>query len=236
MYYKPPLELTSNSNIKQNNPNRVVDNNIEKIDACVIWLHGLGADGYDFAAIVQQLNLPNVRFILPHAPEIAVTVNNGYSMPAWYDIYGLTAASEEDEIGIKTSQQYVNTLIQREISRGVPSERVILAGFSQGGAIALYTALRYPQKLGAVLALSTYLPLKSKLNHEAHSANASIPIFMAHGGFDDVIKLETAQNSLKVLQNNPSHQIMWREYKMAHSICVEEIMDIQDFLRLVLVE
>ena len=185
MNYKPPLELITNSNAN-------------KIDASIIWLHGLGADGYDFEPIVQQLlqqpNLPNVRFILPHAPEMAVTRNNGYMMPAWYDIYGVTGNSKEDEAGIKTSQNYINALIQKELDKGIASERIVLAGFSQGGAIALHTALRYPQRLAGVLALSTYLPLKSTLAAEAHPANADIPIFMAHGTFDNVISLEMCQN------------------------------------------
>ena len=129
--------------------------NHSKINASVIWLHGLGADGHDFEPIVQKLDIPNVRFILPHAPEMAVTRNSGYIMPAWYDLYGVTGGSKEDEDGIKNSQHYVTTLIQKELDRGIASERVVIAGFSQGGAIALHTALRYPKKLGGVLALST---------------------------------------------------------------------------------
>lgn len=222
MNYQPPLELS-------------IPNNDSKISASVIWLHGLGADGYDFEPIVQKLNLPNVRFILPHAPEMAVTRNNGYIMPAWYDLYGLTGSSKEDEAGIKTSQNYINALIQKEIEKGIPSSRIVLAGFSQGGAIALHTALRYPQTLGAVLALSTYLPLKSTLAAEAHPANAATPIFMAHGIFDEVISLEMCKISLNLLQNS-QFPVTWREYNMAHSVCAEEIVDIRDFLQQVLVE
>ncbi len=231
MNYKPPLELSGNSQSSNS-----------KINASVIWLHGLGADGYDFEPIVQKLNLPNVRFILPHAPEMAVTRNSGYIMPAWYDLYGTssnskTGSSKEDETGIQSSQKYINSLIENEMKRGILSERIVLAGFSQGGAIALHTALRYPQRLAGILALSTYLPLKTKLATEAHPANAGIPIFMAHGIFDEVISLEMCKISLKVLQDRQffiANSITWREYNMAHSVCVEEIVDIRNFLQQVL--
>ncbi len=225
MSHHPPLELVSHTA------------DLSKINASVIWLHGLGADGYDFEPIVQQLlqshRLPNVRFILPHAPEMAVTRNNGYIMPAWYDVYGITPVNKEDEAGIQASQRYINELIENEIKRGIPSERIVLAGFSQGGAIALHTALRYPQKLAGVLALSTYLPLHVKLATEADLANINTPIFMAHGIFDDVISLEMSQISRDLLQNR-QYLVTWREYKMAHSVCAEEIADIQHFLQQVL--
>lgn len=234
MAYKHPLELIS---YDKNNNNQEGDSDVvsSKINASVIWLHGLGADGYDFEPIVAQLKLPNIRFILPHAPEIGVTINNGYVMPAWYDLYGLTAGSKEDESGIRASQEYINSLINIEIERGIPAKRIVLAGFSQGGAIALHTALRYPQRLAGVLALSTYLPLKSKLVDEAHSANADTPIFMAHGIFDEVISLDTCQLSLNLLQSR-QFSVTWHEYNMAHSVCAEEIADIRDFLQQVLVE
>lgn len=223
MNYKQPLELSSPSSTN--------------INASVIWLHGLGADGHDFEPIVQKLNLPNIRFILPHAPELAITRNSGYIMPAWYDLYGApnskTGNSQEDEAGIILSQKYINSLIENEINRGISNERIVLAGFSQGGAIALYTALRYPVKLGGVLALSTYLPIKTKLATEAHSANASTPIFMAHGVFDDVISLDMSKVSLNILQSN-HYSVRWHEYNMAHSVCVEEIDDIRQFLKQVL--
>ena len=219
MIYKPPLELSSND--------------ASKINASVIWLHGLGADGYDFEPIVEKLDVPNVRFILPHAPEMPVTRNSGYIMPAWYDLYGLTGNSQEDENGIRTTQQYINSLIENEINRGIASERILLAGFSQGGAIALHTGLRYPKKLAGILALSTYLPLKTKLANEAHLVNAGIPIFMAHGIFDDIISLDMCKLSLNTLQNN-HFSVDWHEYNMAHSVCVEEINDIRTFLKQVL--
>ena len=219
MNYKPPLELSSN--------------NTTKINASVIWLHGLGADGYDFEPIVEKLDVPNVRYILPHAPEMPVTRNSGYIMPAWYDLYGLTGNSQEDENGIRTTQQYINSLIENEINRGIASERIVIAGFSQGGAIALHTGLRYPKKLAGILALSTYLPLKTKLATEAHLVNAGIPIFMAHGIFDDIISLDMCKLSLNTLQNN-HFCVDWHEYNMAHSVCVEEINDIRAFLKQVL--
>lgn len=234
MTYKHPLELIhqGSSNTHQDSHS---DTGSSKINASVIWLHGLGADGYDFEPIIDQLKLSNIRFILPHAPEIAVTINNGYVMPAWYDLYGLTASSKEDEAGIRLSQEYINALINIEIERGIPAKRIVLAGFSQGGAIALHTALRYPQRLGGVLALSTYLPLKTKLTDEAHTANADTPIFMAHGIFDEVISLDTCQISLNLLQSR-QFSVTWRKYNMAHSVCAEEIADIRDFLQQVLVE
>jgi len=225
MNHKHPLELI-NHNIDSS-----------KINASIIWLHGLGTDGYDFEPISQQLlqsrSLANVRFILPHAREMAVTRNNGYIMPAWYDVYGIIPVDKEDEAGIQASQRYIDSLIQNEINRGIASERIVLAGFSQGGAIALYTALRYPQKLAGVLALSTYLPLHSKLASEAHLANATIPIFMAHGVFDEIISLEMSKLSRNLLQNC-QYFVNWHEYNMGHSVCAEEIADIQNFLQQVL--
>ena len=225
MTHKTPLERINH----HNDP--------DTINASVIWLHGLGADGYDFEPVAKQLlkpdALPNVRFILPHAPDMAVTRNNGYVMPAWYDIYGVIPVREEDEAGIKMSQAYIDALIQAEISRGISSDRIVLAGFSQGGAIALHTALRYPHKLAGILALSTYLPLHAKLSAEAHTANKNIPIFMAHGIFDDVISLEMSKVSRDLLQNS-GFSVNWHEYRMAHSVCAEEIIDIESFLKQVL--
>jgi phospholipase/carboxylesterase len=220
--YKPPLELAI---LNPENPH--------KINASVIWLHGLGADGHDFEPIVQKLNIPAVRFILPHAPEMAVTRNSGYIMPAWYDLYGITGNSKEDEAGIIKSQHYINSLIQKEIDRGVPAEQIVLAGFSQGGAIALHTGLRYPQKLAGIMALSTYLPVKEKLTAEANPANSSIPIFMAHGISDDVISLDMCKLSLKTLRDH-HFSVSFNEYRMAHSVCLEEISDIHTFLNQIL--
>ena len=213
MQYKTPLEISTATNVS----------------ASVIWLHGLGADGYDFAPIIKRLDCPHIRFILPHAPEMPVTRNNGYVMPAWYDVYGLTGFTKEDESGIRQTQAYIESLIANEIARGIAATKIAIAGFSQGGAIALQTALRHPQTLAGVLALSTYLPLRATLHTEAHAANKNTPIFMAHGSFDDIITLETCQNSLKILQEE-NFPVAFYEYPMAHSVCEQEIADIQTFL------
>lgn len=225
MNYLSPLELSNFAS------------DPSQISASVIWLHGLGADGYDFEPIATYLlrpdGLPSARFVLPHAPDMAVTRNNGYVMPAWYDVYGITPISKEDADGITTSQRYIEQLIKKEIDRGIPAERIVLAGFSQGGAMALHTALRHPQKLAAVLALSTYLPLKSRLAAEQHSANLTTPIFMAHGVADEIISLQMAQDSRDILTQH-QHPVFWHEYAMAHSVNNEEIADIERFLQQVL--
>jgi len=225
MNYQCPLELS-------NTPD-----NTFTVNASVIWLHGLGADGYDFEPIVTYLlssdELKHVRFILPHAPDIPVTRNDGYIMPAWYDVYGITPTSKEDAEGISASQRYIKQLIENEIQRGIPCERIVLAGFSQGGAIALHTALRFPKRLAAVLALSTYLPLQSRLSTEQHIANGDTPIFMAHGVHDNIISLEMAKASLDVLISH-QHPVIWHEYAMAHSVSNEEVADIKRFLKQVL--
>ncbi len=203
--------------------------NKNNITSSVIWLHGLGADGHDFAPLVAELQMPNTRFILPHAPYMPVTCNGGYVMRAWYDIYSLEIGSKQDEQGIRAAQAQIEALIMQELERGIAADRILLAGFSQGGAIALQTALRYPQRLAGVLALSTYLPLKSTLTDEAHTANREIPIFMAHGTFDTVIGLEVAQASAQQLIAL-GYSVEWREYAMAHGLCQQEIIDIHGFL------
>ena len=199
------------------------------VRASVIWLHGLGANGYDFAPVVDMLNLAQVRFILPHAPSMAVTRNNGYVMPAWYDLYAPSESQQEDLVGITRSEDYLNSLIENEIKRGIASDKIVLAGFSQGGAIALHSATRYPKKLAGVLALSTYLPLKATLAKQAHAANLATPIFMAHGRADDIISLDRALASRLSLQES-GFNVQWHEYPMAHSVCAEEINDIRLFL------
>lgn len=198
-------------------------------DSAVIWLHGLGADGHDFETVVDELRLPSVRFILPHAPYRPVTINSGYTMRAWFDLYGLEAGSPQDEGGIRNAQTQIEALIERERQRGIDSGRIILAGFSQGGAIVLHTALRHAERLGGVLGLSTYLPLKSALAAEAHPSNLDLPIFMAHGTFDNVISLELAEASTAFLRQH-GYQIEWHEYAMPHSVCLEEIADIRGFI------
>lgn len=200
----------------------------------VIWLHGLGADGYDFAPIAEELALPvAVRYVFPHAPSMAVTVNAGYVMPAWYDIVSMDIAGNQDEPGIRRSQVQLITLIEREIARGVPSEKIVLAGFSQGGAIALQTALRFEAKLAGVMALSTYLPLAESFCLESTEVNRSTPIFMAHGRFDTVIPISAAKSSLSIMQQ-AGYKVEWKEYLMEHSVSPEEIADIRGFLMRVL--
>ena len=210
-------------------PLELIRGDSHEVRASVIWLHGLGADGYDFAPVVDMLNLAQVRFILPHAPTMAVTRNNGCVMPAWYDLYAPSESQQEDLVGITRSEDYLNSLIDNEIKRGIASDKIVLAGFSQGGAIALHSATRYPKKLAGVLALSTYLPLKATLAKQAHAANLATPIFMAHGRADDIIGLDRALASRLSLQES-GFTVQWHEYAMAHSVCAEEINDICLFL------
>jgi phospholipase/carboxylesterase len=192
--------------------------------AAVIWLHGLGADGHDFEPIVPELRLPKpVRFVFPHAPVRPVTINQGMRMRAWYDIFQF-GAGPEDEAGIRGSQKILEDLIKAEKGR-----KVVLAGFSQGGAIVLQTALRHPERLAGVMALSTYLPLHGMLEKEASPANKDLPIFMAHGRFDDIIPLERARRSREALEQL-GYPVTWKEYPMPHSVCAEEIRDINEFL------
>ena len=200
-------------------------------DATVIWLHGLGADGHDFEPIVPELGLQDrsIRFVFPHAPVRAVTINGGMQMRAWYDIKD-SAIRREDESGVRESQAQIEALIARERSRGVPASRMVLAGFSQGGAIALQTALRHPERLAGVLALSTYLPLADKLGTESSPANRDVPIFMAHGTEDPVIPISRAQTSRRELLDL-GYPVEWHEYRMPHSVCMEELVDISTWLR-----
>ena len=204
--------------------------------AAVIWLHGLGADGYDFEPIVPELNLPPtpaVRFVFPHAPMRPVTINNGAVMRAWYDIVGLEGVRREDDAGVRASQASVEELIAREASRGVPAARVVLAGFSQGGAIALQTGLRHAERLAGIMALSTYLPLAATLAAEASPANRSVPIFMAHGQYDSLIPIERAAISRDLL-GKAGYGVEWHDYPMEHAVCREEIDDVAAWLRRVL--
>jgi phospholipase/carboxylesterase len=212
---------------------KIVINTSLTTPATIIWLHGLGADGHDFEPVVQMLNLPHIKFILPHAPYRPVTLNNGYEMRAWYDIFGLQPDSPQDEAGINSMQATLNAMIETEIAQGIPAHRILLAGFSQGGAMALHTATRFPQTLAGVLALSTYLPLKSQLSQQKHPANQQCPIWMAHGRFDSVITLATAQASRQTLEA-AGYAVEWHEYNMPHSVCDEEINDIRQFLLKVL--
>jgi len=210
-----------------------------KPSAAVIWMHGLGADGNDFAPIVPELriaNAPAIRFVFPHAPMMPVTINNGYVMRAWYDVsFGdLEGKTKQaDEKGVRASQAAIEQLIAREVSRGIAAEKIVVAGFSQGGAIALQTGLRHAEKLAGIMALSTYLPLAQSLATEAAPANRSIPVFYAHGTHDAVIPMAMAKASREALQA-AGYKIDWHEYPMQHSVCIEEIGDIGRWLSRVL--
>jgi phospholipase/carboxylesterase len=199
---------------------------------CVIWLHGLGADGNDFVPIVEQLELGGaaIRFVFPHAPLQPVTINGGYVMRAWYDIGYEDLSLKEDERGVRESQHAIEALIGRERERGIAAERIVLAGFSQGGAIALQTALRHPVALAGVLALSTYLPIPEKLEAERSAVNAHVPVFMAHGTEDPIVPLKLAQSSCKRLLVL-GYAVEWHEYEMPHTVCPEEIDAIGAWLR-----
>jgi phospholipase/carboxylesterase len=199
--------------------------------AAVLWLHGLGADAHDFEPVVPELRLPEekpVRFVFPNAPQRPVTINMGMRMRAWYDILELGGGAE-DEAGIRDSQRQLEKLIEREKTRGIPARRIVLAGFSQGGAIALQTSLRHPERLAGVLALSTYLPLASTLLLERSAINGDVPVFMAHGTFDPMIPIARAAQSRAMLQSF-GYPVEWREYPMPHSVCPQEIADIAAFL------
>lgn len=198
----------------------------------VIWLHGLGADGNDFVVVVPQLlrtGWPPVRFVFPHAPVRPVTINAGMRMRAWYDIAGFDLAARQDESGIRVSIAEIEMLIEREHSRGVPAEQIVLAGFSQGGAIALAGGLRHASKLAGIVALSTYLPIAQIIAAERHAANVATPIFMAHGRYDPVVPMRLGEMSRDHLRGF-GHPLEWRDYPMAHQVCPQEISDIANWL------
>ncbi|MBI5908395.1 MAG: alpha/beta hydrolase [Betaproteobacteria bacterium] len=201
--------------------------------ASVIWMHGLGADGNDFAPLADEIELPvAVRYIFPHAPMMPVSINGGYVMRAWYDISD-AAIRREDEDGVRASQQSVEVLLAREKSRGIGASRIVLAGFSQGGAIALHTGLRHGERLAGIMALSTYVPLAGRLAAEANPANRGVPIFMAHGTHDPMIQVARAQASRDLLRQL-GYAVEWSEYPMEHSVCPQEIADIGAWLARVL--
>jgi phospholipase/carboxylesterase len=196
--------------------------------ASIIWLHGLGADGNDFVPVVPELKLPRslaVRFVFPHAPVRRVTLNNGAAMRAWYDIASADLNNRADIAGVRQSQADVEALIAREKSRGIAAARIVLAGFSQGGVIALHTALRHPERLAGVIALSTYMVLADRLAEEASAANRDLPIFMAHGTADPVVRFEWGDSSRRSLVAN-GYRVDWHTYRMEHSVCMEEIQAI----------
>jgi phospholipase/carboxylesterase len=204
--------------------------------AAVIWLHGLGADGNDFAALVPELKLdgcPPIRFVFPHAPSMPVSLNGGYVMPAWYDIFGADLVSRQDAAGIEKSRQAIAALIEHEISRGIPAHRIVLAGFSQGCAMALHTGLRFPHRLAGLIALSGYLPLADTLLAERTQANAHVPIFMGHGNVDPVV-LAARGESTRDLLNTLGYAVQWHSYPMQHSVHPREVADLSAFLASVL--
>jgi phospholipase/carboxylesterase len=201
--------------------------------AAVIWLHGLGADGYDFVPIVEELQLPQqlpTRFVFPHARVRPVTINNGFEMRAWYDIKGFNREGGEDDAGIRESEGVVREYIAQEVARGIPTERIVLAGFSQGGAIALHTGVRLAENLAGVMALSTYLPLSASVAGEATPANRTTSILMCHGTDDNVVPMRLGEVSRDLL-TGLGYAIEWRTYPMQHSVCLEEINDISRWLQ-----
>ena len=204
--------------------------------ASVIWLHGLGADGHDFEPVVPELARPGeraLRFVFPHAPVRPVTLNNGYAMRAWYDIIGIDRQSRQDEVGIRGSAAAIQALIARQNARGIAAGRIVLAGFSQGGAMALFTGLRYPETLAGIIGLSCYPVLASTLDAERQAANQKTPIFLAHGTFDPMIEVALGQEGRKLLEAR-GYNVEWHTYPMPHSVSPEEIEAIGTWLRRVL--
>lgn len=201
----------------------------------VIWLHGLGADGNDFAPIVPELGVDQtpIRFVFPHAPVMPISVNGGMPMRAWYDIYMMDLVRHEDEQGLRQSQRLVQALIARENARGIPTERIVLAGFSQGSAMCLQTGLRLEEQLAGLVCLSGYMPLANKIAAERHTANQNTPIFMAHGTQDPVVPLQRAQESHQLLEEL-GYNVEWHDYPMPHAVCPDEIQAIGAFLQRVL--
>jgi len=199
----------------------------------VIWLHGLGADGHDFEPIVPELRLPAstpVRFVFPHAPTQPVTINGGMVMRAWYDIAVMDLSAAVDADGIERSCSHLQRLVQSTVDAGIPTTRIILAGFSQGGVIALHTGLQYPERLAGIIALSTYVALPESLQHGASDANRDLPLFMAHGRYDPVIPCAMGERSRDFLLQE-GYPVQWHEYPMEHSVYPEEIRDLSDWLR-----
>ncbi|MFK7738853.1 MAG: alpha/beta hydrolase [Planctomycetota bacterium] len=205
-------------------------------DAAVIWLHGLGADGHDFAPIVAELGLPlemAVRFVLPHAPSIPVTINGGMMMPAWYDIAEVDLQRRHDEAGVRRSADQVTALMQREHERGVPWNRIVLAGFSQGGAISLFAGIRQPERLAGVIALSTYLVVEEALTAEVTLANRDVPILQGHGSIDEMVPFVRGEAARDRLQQE-GYSVDFRSYPIGHGVSPDEIRDVREFLLRVL--
>lgn len=202
-------------------------------DACVIWLHGLGASGEDFVPVVPHLKLPdnlNIRYLFPHAPAMPVTCNGGYIMPAWYDILALSETREINDTDLQQSIARIKDLIQQQMAQGIAPERIVLIGFSQGGAVAYHTALRFPQRLAGLIALSTYLPSPHLLEQQNRSANQGIPVRIAHGDFDDMVTERAARMAYDWLDAR-HYDVVWKNYPMAHEVCISEIRQIGEWLR-----
>jgi phospholipase/carboxylesterase len=208
----------------------------DKPVATILIMHGLGADGRDFVPIAEQLDLSSVgplRFLFPSAPSIPVTINGGYVMPAWYDILGADLVRREDEAGLRHSQASIEALIAHEVSRGMPAHRIVVAGFSQGGAMAIMTGLRHTERLAGIAVLSGYLPLADKTAEERSAANQDVPLFLAHGTRDGVVALPRATATCDALLAL-GYPVEWHEYLMEHSVCPQEIADLQRWLQRVL--
>ncbi|MFT6779751.1 MAG: phospholipase/carboxylesterase [Paraglaciecola sp.] len=204
-----------------------------KIKATVIWLHGLGDSGNGFSPIVPDLKLPDelgIRFVFPHAPTRPVTINNGMSMRAWYDITSLDFNNRADSQGVKESSNLVAALIEQEIARGIPANKIVLAGFSQGGVIALNLGIRFEKSLAGIMSMSSYMSEPEKLTVEAHSANKNTPIFVAHGTHDEVVPIFMGNTAFKVLESN-GYQATWHEYPMQHNVCIQQLNDISSWLQ-----
>ena len=201
--------------------------------ATIIWMHGLGADGHDFEPIVPELARRGerpLRFVFPHAPVRPVTLNNGYRMRAWYDIISIQRGAAQDEAGIRASHAIVEALIRRENERGIPSSKIVLAGFSQGGAMALYSGTRYPEKLAGIMGLSCYMLLESRLAAERSAANQATPIFLGHGTQDPVVSLVLGEGTRRMLETQ-GYPVEWHAYPMPHSVCPQEVADIAAWLQ-----
>jgi phospholipase/carboxylesterase len=202
----------------------------------IIWMHGLGADGHDFEPLVPELVRPGeraLRFVFPHAPVRPVTLNNGYRMRAWYDIVSIQRGSAQDEAGIRASHGIVDSLVRRENERGIPSSKIVLAGFSQGGAMALYSGTRYPDKLAGIMGLSCYMLLESQFSAERVAANHATPIFLGHGTQDPVVSLALGEATRRLLETE-GYPVDWHAYPMPHSVCPQEVLDIATWLRRVI--
>jgi len=201
-------------------------------DAALVLMHGLGADGHDFESLVPELRLPaspSVRWVFPNAPVQPVTINGGHRMRAWFDIAALDRRATEDDHGIRLSAEAIGALVRRERERGIPADRIVLAGFSQGGAMALFTALRWPERLGGVVGLSCYLPLAATLPAEAHPANAALPVFLAHGSLDPIVPPSLGEGSRDLLRSR-GYDVEWHAYPMPHSVCAPEIDALRGWL------